>query len=108
MVPALAVSYDIIGAFICIRFNVIISAVITHIEKDIIMGMYQPTDKAPGMEQVIKDISGVDRVAIINNDHCATCDNPNLAFRDTLSQKEYRISGMCQDCQDQVFGKEET
>ena len=25
-------------------------------------------------------------------------------FRDDLSRKEYTISGMCQDCQDEVFG----
>ena len=25
-------------------------------------------------------------------------------FRDDLSRKEYSISGMCQDCQDEVFG----
>jgi len=27
-------------------------------------------------------------------------------FRDTLSLKEYKISGLCQICQDKVFGKE--
>ncbi len=25
-------------------------------------------------------------------------------FRDDLSRKEYRISGLCQMCQDEVFG----
>ena len=25
-------------------------------------------------------------------------------FRDALSEKEYRISGMCQQCQDKTFG----
>lgn len=25
-------------------------------------------------------------------------------FRDALSVKEYHISGLCQDCQDEVFG----
>ena len=25
-------------------------------------------------------------------------------FRDDLSRKEYSISGLCQDCQDEVFG----
>jgi hypothetical protein len=28
-------------------------------------------------------------------------------FRDDLSRKEYTISGLCQACQDLVFGKEE-
>lgn len=26
-------------------------------------------------------------------------------FRDELSLKEYRISGLCQKCQDEVFGE---
>lgn len=28
------------------------------------------------------------------------------AFRDICSHEEYRISGLCQDCQDSVFGNE--
>lgn len=27
-------------------------------------------------------------------------------FRDVISKREYRISGLCQKCQDMVFGKE--
>ena len=27
-------------------------------------------------------------------------------FRDDLSRKEYSILGLCQDCQDQVFGRD--
>ena len=29
--------------------------------------------------------------------------NPETDFRDDLSRKEYTISGMCQDCQDDFF-----
>lgn len=56
---------------------------------------------------------------------CPTCDRPPthptadeypwagqqipaegfFMFRDELSAREYYISGMCQDCQDSVFGK---
>lgn len=28
-----------------------------------------------------------------------------VSFRDALSKKEYSISGMCQQCQDKVFGE---
>ena len=37
---------------------------------------------------------------------CVTCPNSieEKYFRDDLSKKEYGISGMCQDCQDSVFG----
>ena len=36
---------------------------------------------------------------------CADCDNPvsEGSFRDALSEREFRISGLCQDCQDDVF-----
>jgi hypothetical protein len=34
---------------------------------------------------------------------CPTCGNNIGAFRDALSQKEFSISGMCQQCQDSVF-----
>jgi hypothetical protein len=38
---------------------------------------------------------------------CPTCGTiiDQKAFRDRLSVKEYGISGMCQKCQDKVFGK---
>lgn len=40
---------------------------------------------------------------------CATCGKEIPAklmdeFRDAISVKEYYISGMCQTCQDEVFG----
>lgn len=35
---------------------------------------------------------------------CVSCDQPATEFRDALSHKEYGISGLCQSCQDQVFG----
>lgn len=35
---------------------------------------------------------------------CPVCRNEITGFRDALSEKEYTISGMCQACQDRVFG----
>ena len=37
---------------------------------------------------------------------CAFCQKPITGFRDALSEKEYQISGLCQKCQDKVFGVE--
>lgn len=34
---------------------------------------------------------------------CTTCGGDATSFKDTLSRQEYRISGMCQSCQDSVF-----
>ena len=45
-----------------------------------------------------------------NKAHCRTCNAPTgdpRLFRDELSLREYHISGMCQKCQDEVFGGEE-
>ena len=39
---------------------------------------------------------------------CVTCGSEKIGvgdFRDYLSKKEFGISGMCQSCQDGVFGK---
>ncbi|WP_298751950.1 hypothetical protein [uncultured Arcobacter sp.] len=42
-----------------------------------------------------------------NDDECRTCNkkvNTQTDFKDKLSLKEYSISGMCQECQDKIFG----
>jgi hypothetical protein len=36
---------------------------------------------------------------------CGKLVNAVTGFRDELSRKEFRISGLCQACQDKVFGK---
>ena len=38
---------------------------------------------------------------------CVTCSEPVGEFRDALSKKEYSISGICQVCQDSIFGEPE-
>ena len=35
------------------------------------------------------------------------CSEIEHSFRDELSLKEYKISGMCQDCQDEIFNPKE-
>lgn len=43
------------------------------------------------------------------NRKCPFCgkdmSNPEGMFRDKLSLKEFGISGLCQECQDKVFGR---
>jgi uncharacterized CHY-type Zn-finger protein len=43
----------------------------------------------------------------IINATCVICGGDASSFRDALSSKEFTISGMCQACQDSVFGVEE-
>ena len=44
----------------------------------------------------------------LKNRKCPVCgaDVSKANFRDELSLKEFTISGMCQECQDKVFGVE--
>lgn len=45
------------------------------------------------------------RIAI-HADICVLCNEAAVDFTDDLSRKEYGISGMCQDCQDEFFSEE--
>jgi hypothetical protein len=39
---------------------------------------------------------------------CVFCKKPIFLndFRNEISKREYGISGMCQECQDKIFGKD--
>ena len=65
-----------------------------------------PTVKAPELDDLIAAHMGVDRRQAIPSKTCATCgqDVTLDSFKDELSLKEFHISGMCQTCQDSVFG----
>jgi hypothetical protein len=59
------------------------------------------------MEKALDDVSerlfDSSRSLSMFNFECPTCGGPIDKFRDDLSEREYRISGMCQLCQDEVF-----
>lgn len=72
--------------------------------------MAEPTKKAPGIEKFLEDIAG--RTTAIHENKCI---QPPLGcgklvvmadFRNDISRREYRISGLCQSCQDEIFGKD--
>jgi len=47
--------------------------------------------------------------SLVNETGCNTCpNNYPLTFRDVPSYREYKIAGMCQSCQDEVFPREES
>jgi hypothetical protein len=64
------------------------------------------TLKHPEIELLLANLTGVDRVKSIETGTCVSCGGDVLktAFRDPLSFKEFTISGLCQPCQDEVFG----
>jgi hypothetical protein len=47
---------------------------------------------------------GIPRTEAIAMKICVICKDPITEFRDDLSAKEYKISGLCPGCQDEVFG----
>ena len=61
-----------------------------------------PTPKDPAIVKLLERTSGVSR----NSQVCAICkqDVKFEDFRDELSIREYRISRLCQNCQDDFFG----
>jgi hypothetical protein len=56
------------------------------------------------LETVVGALFGNSRKASMQNSKCVTCGEHADHFEDALSRKEYGISGMCQVCQDEVFG----
>ena len=73
--------------------------------------MAKPSKKSPAMEKTLEDLAltfcGRSRRVSIERNLCVWCGGPALAFKDELSAKEYRISGMCQRCQDKTFKQSE-
>jgi hypothetical protein len=68
------------------------------------------TNKAPEIEAflslLVNSHSSLTREETIEQGICASCEGDvlNTSFRDELSFKEFTISGLCQTCQDEVFG----
>jgi hypothetical protein len=72
-------------------------------------GRVGPTPKSPAVEGLLEGLAG--RTTAIEGDRCVRppfgCGGPATDFRDERSRHEYRISGLCQQCQDTVFGEGE-
>ena len=67
----------------------------------------EPTNKSNPINSMLSSIFGQDRVQTITEGYCMTCEKTGIiatSFRDDISRKEYAISGLCQSCQDDVFG----
>ena len=66
------------------------------------------TNKSPEIEKFLSLLtnSPLTRKETIEQGICAGCgsDVLNTSFRDPLSFKEFTISGLCQKCQDEIFG----
>ncbi len=70
--------------------------------------MATPSEKSPEIDAAMTHIFGFDRRESIVANRCVPppigCGGPATEFRDPESRREYEISGLCQKCQDEVFG----
>lgn len=68
--------------------------------------MADPTEKSEALTNFLETNFG--RTSSINNNVCIPkpmgCGGPATEFTDPQSEHEYRISGMCQKCQDAFYG----
>ena len=65
-----------------------------------------PSLKSIEVDQVLDKIFGRSRTKSIKDAICIKCEDTNLSFKDEVSAIEYSISGLCQTCQDDLFGDE--
>lgn len=60
--------------------------------------------KSEEMNRLIKELTGIDINKAVEEKICPSCHKPLKKFRDEISERESKISGMCQQCQDEIFG----
>lgn len=70
-----------------------------------------PSKKSPEMDATLDKFvrsvfsNAMGRQESIEANLCAVCKGEALVFTDDISKHEYTISGMCQKCQDGVYGE---
>ena len=58
-------------------------------------------------EEMAFGLFGRSRTLAIAGNGCVKCGESAVDFRDEISRKEHSISGLCQCCQDGIFGGSE-
>ena len=58
------------------------------------------------VEAMSKEMFGRGLNSSIYNEVCVSCGEPAFEFDDALSRKEFTMSGLCQVCQNEVFGSD--
>lgn len=57
-------------------------------------------------KDILRKVGFSKEVDLTEQNKCPLCKEPinEDLFRDDLSRKEFKISGLCQKCQDETFG----
>lgn len=70
------------------------------------------SDKSPEMMRMLNQLSeatfGRSRTEALMRDVCVSCGGKATVFLNKLCEDEYRISALCQLCQDESFGYDHT
>ncbi len=67
------------------------------------------SDKDQSIEAILEEFSkhfSTPRSTAFMQRTCVICGGGATLFNDAISEREYKISGMCQKCQDEHFEKE--
>lgn len=62
-----------------------------------------PSNKSSELEQFLEKNFG--RTTAILTNKCVFCKGAAEHFADEISKTEYSISGLCQKCQDEIYGQ---
>ena len=59
-------------------------------------------------QDLMKEAGFEKEIEKVNMGLCPFCNQPAKVedFRNAISRREFKISGMCQKCQDKIFGKD--
>ena len=55
------------------------------------------------VNRVGKQLFGKTRTRALDTHTCICCGKPAIDFKDQKSEVEWRLTGLCQKCQDEVF-----
>jgi hypothetical protein len=60
-------------------------------------------------EEIMNQVGFAREMSLVRDKKCPLCESPIVMkdFRDNLSAREYKISGLCQACQDEIFEENE-
>lgn len=60
---------------------------------------------AKAVDKIAEDCFGRTKTRAIETHTCVSCGGPAADFKDETSMIEWRITGFCQKCQDEIFNK---
>jgi hypothetical protein len=64
----------------------------------------EPTKKSFKIDSFLTRTFGIDRQDSILHNKCTMYGKEAKVFKDEIIKKEFTVSGICQVCQDKVFG----